>query len=344
MLLRKNADDVRPYDFKTDKTGIILLNKSGKEIGRFDTDITNLLEESDYRERYQQRRVQKETGHYFLPLLMCKDINMDGKIEVLYSPQTKDGKGTDRLYCIGQDCVPIWQIRAGRSVAFGGRSFPSDFVLQGFDVCDLDNDGKDEVVCVANAVNEWPCRLMVISADGKVLEEYWNSGQLLDLAFADLNRDGKKEILAAGLNNEYARGCLIIFNSSNIAGASPQSNSDFRSPQIIRGTEKRYILFPRTDVDLLKWPMECVRDIELLGQNLIRVRAALSGIYYDFDYRLSLSNVELSHGFVQEHNVLSRERKIRSTLDDAYRRRIRNGVVYYAGTKWELCPSTIGNY
>ncbi len=66
-------------------------------------------------------------------------------------------------------------------------------------------------------------QLVLLNAEGEILGEYWNSGRLSDYAFVDLNEDEKKEIVAVGPNNEFGKGCLVVFDPTKINGGSPQS-------------------------------------------------------------------------------------------------------------------------
>ncbi len=37
--------------------------------------------------------------------------------------------------------------------------------------------------------------------------------------------DGREELIVVGVNNEYRGGCLIVFDTRRISGASPQTGN-----------------------------------------------------------------------------------------------------------------------
>jgi hypothetical protein len=229
----------------------------------------------------------------------------------------------------------MWEFKAGRKIKFGQTEYSSDFWIRGFDICDLDNNGSQEIILIAHTLHFYPTRLVVLNTKGKVLGEYWNSGQLGDMDFADLNGNGKKEIIAAGQNNEYAKACIVFFDPNHLKGDSPQINSEYKCDELSSGSELFYILFPRTDLDLLENPAESIRSIEIQNNRQILGLTYISGIYFRFDFNLNLKGVRLSHRFERLHNKLFLEGKIKSELNkEKYIKELEKGLLYYDGEKW----------
>jgi len=176
-------------------------------------------------------------------------------------------------------------------------------------------------------------QLVLLNSEGEFLGEYWNSGRLTDYAFVDLNGDGKKEIVVVGMNNEYGKGCLVVFNPTKIKGGSPQSGY-YKCKELEPGSEKCYILFPRTDVEIDKYPVESIITIDVLKNHRLSVLTQLSRIIYEFNYKLELQDVRFSHTFEQMHKEARLEGKIKSELNEEYRRNLEKGFLYYDGENW----------
>jgi len=175
----------------------------------------------------------------------------------------------------------------------------------------------------------------------KTLGEFWNSGQLSDIAFVDLERDGKKEIIFSGMNNEYKKGCLIVFDAARVSGSSPQSVERYISPGLSAGTERFYVLFPRTDLDMSEFPTEKVESFEVLSNDLILVTMDNSRIIYELGFDLAPRIARISHPFEQKHAVAVREGRIKSVLDDAYFDSLKRGILYWNGREWIGTPSPV---
>lgn len=323
----------QPADFRIENSSLIILDGAGKELWRHDTGIETLMGENDLRRLFQIKRRRS------LPVLMIRDIDNDGWDEVLFAPQTLDEKGEGEVSCFSYKGVMLWTVKAGRPLLYGSRAFSADYDVLGLQVSDLDNDGKEETIVLSHALHEFPTQLLVLDSRGKILGEYWNSGTFSDIAVADLDGDGIKEVILSGLNNEYGKGCLVVFDSRRIAGGSPQFKEEFRCRDIAPGSEKYYLLFPRTDVDLLLSPVESLMDLDLLQNRRIRVIAIESSIYYELDYEFRVQVVRFSHGFMQKHSEMKLAGRVHSELNEDYREELWRGIRYFDGEKWVSQPT-----
>src|SRR5258708_38109213 len=52
----------------------------------------------------------------------------------------------------------------------------------------------------------------LLNSDGKVAGEYWHNGHLSFRALADLDGDGKEELLLAGVNNTQGQATLVVLD------------------------------------------------------------------------------------------------------------------------------------
>ncbi len=331
-----------PADFRIEGSKLVVLNAKGKELWHYETGLQNLVGETKYRESFQFRRLKESADRYLMPTLIMKDINADRRIEVLFSTQTEDEMGEGELICFNDRGAELWRFKAGREMKFGSTVYSPDYRICGFDTYDVDNDGQLEIFISSLQIPHWPTQLVSLSSQGRMLGEYWHSGYLNDFVFADLDKDGQTEIIFAGLNNEYRKACLIVFDAGNLNGSSPQTESEFRCPELGPGSEKYYILFPRTDFDMIANPVEAVERMNILQNGYLSLSTSVSKIIYILNSGLAVESVIFSHGFIQLHSEAVREGKIKSTLDEKYRENLKKGVVYFDGQKWVNWPTPTG--
>ena len=136
------------------------------------------------------------------------------------------------------------------------------------------------------------------------------------------------------MNNEYKKGCLVVFDSTLIKGSSPQKNNFYRCSELEQGSEKLYVLFPRTDVDKVKYIIETIMRIDILKNNRLSLLTQMSCILFELNYKLQLHDVRFSHKFEQMHKTARLEGKIKSELNEDYRRNLEKGLLYYDGDNW----------
>lgn len=323
-----------PKDFRIDGSALVILNEKGKELWRYDTGFKSLDVEK-YRRSFTQPRAILEEGHVALPHIAFNDLDGDGRLEVLFNVQTLDGYGPGVLMCFSQKGKLLWEFPTGFPVEVGGKRFSGDFLVRGFDVDDLNGDGAKEIVVIGHQWHRFPTRLAVLDAKGELLGDYWHAGHLTDLLFLDLDGDGRKEILAAGTNNEYGQGVLVVFDSADVRGSSPQFTERYAWKDFGPGSELHYIRIPRTDAELADYfPQDAISRIMALKSGEISVWSGRSVIEYVFDRSLKIREVRSSHSFQVLHENARRAGKISSVSDAAYFEDLRRRVLYWDGSGW----------
>jgi len=330
------ARSAQPANFKIDQSTLVILNKLGRELWLFDTQRPNLWDEKEYREGFQRKNdIPDELRR--LPVLIIKDINHDKLNETLFSVQTTDGLKAGILYCIDSKGTKLWEFRAGREIQLGPQVFSSDFVIIAVDIVDLNNDGNMEIVVISHVREDSPTQVAVLNLEGVLLREYWNVGQFNDYAFEDLNDDGRREILLVGQNNAYRRPCLVVLDVNSMKGISP-SKMPFECPELAKGSEIYYLLFPLSELDLFNNPGIALCNINILSNRHIKVETTFSNVIYELNFKLELEYITLSHIFERKYNDAYREGKLKTALDDKTKeiiqKKLMNGIDYYDGKNW----------
>jgi hypothetical protein len=332
----KSALSTQPVDFAIKGSTLIILGEDGKELWRHDTKIDGLADENFYRTYFQA--VDAAVTSIRLPSLVIKDINGDGRSEVLFAVQKRDDTyGEGDLYCFDSKGRDLWHFSAGREMRFGGRTYSDDYRIYGFSLHDFNGDRRQEIAVISYQYPQWPCQLALLDCRGRELGEFWNSGYLVDICYHDLDGDGREEMIAGGVDNEFG-GCLIVFDPERIEGCSPQTG-EFRSDELRAGSEKYYVRFPRSDISLaLGDIVEGLLHFGITNNKRI-VAYTIYNLGFEFDFRLRCLNVDWGHGFMIRHNQLAAAGKIRSALDAAYREAFRRAIRYWDGSKWVAEPT-----
>ncbi len=334
-----------PADFRIQNSYLIILNEEGKELWRYDTGLEDLVSQLEYRDRFQvKRRSLDETGRINLPQIMMKDIDNDNHKEVLFCTRTISQLGEGRFFCFNHKGKILWDFKSGRELKYGEKIYAQDYRIYGFEAIDLNDDGKLEIAVIAYQYPNFPTQLAILNPDGEIIGEYWNSGQLKDLVSIDLEEDGRMDLIIAGMNNEYARPCLIVFDALSIGGSSPQMKSFYKCENLEPGTEKYYILFPRVDITLLDALMESLSQIDVLKDKRLAVTAGLCRIIYELDFKLRLQDIRLSHGTQIIHKKAVAEGKLNSLLNEDYIIGLEKDFLYFDGEKWVSEPTMNKNW
>jgi hypothetical protein len=333
LILAHPFADRKPADFRIDGSVLIITDKAGHEVWRHDTGLENLQDEKYYRVRFQKDARIIENGMPLTlgPLLIIKDFDRDGRIEVLFAPMTTDDLRSGQLILFDVRGQIRWTHAPGPSVRVGNRDFLGEYVTAFVEARDLDGDGRDEIIWCSHSRGEYPTRTLFLDTADRILGEYWNAGQINEIEFADLNRDGREEILLGGQNEEYQRPCFIVLDSGDMKGCSPQSAA-YRFADGLPGREKFYLLFPITTVDQLAGPGITFDLLDVIGGQAIELTTSVSGIQYYFDYAMRLIKTTAADVSERIYREYTRDGQIREPFDKA---RIENelsaGIRYLDG-------------
>jgi hypothetical protein len=165
LLIRSSPGE--PVDFKINGSKLIVLDEKGKRLWGFDTGLENLWPEKEYRDRFQFRR-PTGSGRPLLSQLVIRDINQDGKVEVLFALKTNDEHNEPGLFCLSWRGKGLWQYRPGGERQFGAHFYSSEYRIYGFEPYDINNDGSLEVFIITAHNPHSPSQLVVLDCRGKV--------------------------------------------------------------------------------------------------------------------------------------------------------------------------------
>lgn len=339
-----SSRDLEPADFAIDGPKLVLLNKAQKPIGDFKAGPEDLDPESLYRNAYQTRLPDPrdpDNGILYASRLAFVDLEGDGRKEALFVPHARGSNSCSLLYCLDPRGRLLWPapFKGGREMVFGQKPYSDDYFLS-FETMDLDGDGKKEILAFAEQNDDWLTQLVVLSSSGRILGEYWNSGRITCTAHADLDGDGRQELIIGGVNSEYGKAFLAVFDPSRISGASPNTGA-YASSSLKEGSELAYFLFPRTDVDAEVNDIHTVLgNLKILENGRIRAQISRTNLQFEIDPRsLSCLDLTLAVKFRVLHRTAVEQGRIRSSLNDAYLAGIKRGLLYWTGREFVTTPT-----
>lgn len=340
LLIAVLGADRVPANFRISGSSLIVLNEGGRELWRFDSGLDNFEGEARYRiHSFARVPYSGRIGGYTMPWLKFKDIDGDGRVEVLFSTHTENQFGEGDLYCFDARGRRRWRFRGGRAMTFGDAAFSPDYRIEAVDAEDFDNDGKLEVFVISDHNNDFPSLLTLLDCQGRTRGEFWNSGRYSDYLLRDINGDGRREILVSGVNNEYREGYFMVLDASRIGGGSPQMDRRYASPDVGPGSELCYVRVPRSDLAELKQPVEAIVEIAVLGDNRIQLFTDPGALYFTLGFDLKPTGIRSSHHFEQARADAVRAGKLKGPADEAYFEALERGLLYWNGREWTGTPS-----
>jgi len=326
-----------PFDFTIKYSTLTILDEKGNDLWSKDLGIENLIDDAEYHNHFQTKRLVEARRLH--PYIIIKDINGDGYREILFSIKTQDGYNEGKLLCFNHKGEKLWEFPSGKNIKYGTTVYSADFMIHGIDLFDFNNDGELEIMVISFQHPYFPTQLSVLNNEGTKLDEYWHAGRITDYEIEDIDGDGLPELILVGCNNEYNKGCIIVFDAENIKGSSPQSKDDYIGEGFEPGSEKYYILIPNTDLLLTETIRGSINIVQILKNKKIEVVTILTRIYYEFDFNMNLTDIRPSDDFRIKHRDKKAEGLISSTLSEQYFSDLANEILYYDGKNWTNKPT-----
>ncbi len=165
-----------------------------------------------------------------------------------------DLNGPDELRCWDVDARRVrWDWRPNPGLQFPHKSEGESTVynLNEIQFLDIDRDGKEDILITANHGPSFPSLLVAVDREtGREKARYVHIGHIMDMALADLDRDGYQEVILCGVNNAYRSAFAAVLGPRYLNGCSPTRN-EYVCANVPPALEKIYLLIPRTAVGAL---------------------------------------------------------------------------------------------
>lgn len=233
-VARLTALPDQPRFGRLDGSALVVMNADGKEL---------------WRKTFPQGF---ETGLYSRFLhegVWFADLEGKGHTSVLfvYSPATSSVHPST-LICYSDQGKEKWRWTPGKALPELEGDSPTFKTFALGILKATDKKPSRIVVSSAHAI-WWPNQISLLDSNGKVLSEYWHSGRLDSMTLADLDGDGREEIIAAGTNNGYLEATLVVLDPDRVSGASSEVRPQFQIHGMGAAQERMRLLFPRSDLN-----------------------------------------------------------------------------------------------
>jgi hypothetical protein len=182
------------------------------------------------------------------------DVNADGRNEVIVSRENPVDRVGEVACMTELGSKELWSRKLQRHLVFPEKSdvespnFHCGGVLAG----DIDGDRTPEVIVLARHAAFASFILVLDARTGAERGCYLHVGHIRSLVLADLDGDMRPELLAAGVNQSEASGCLAVLDPRGLDGWGPTSG-DYEPQGFVLANHRNYMVIPRTRIGDLFW-------------------------------------------------------------------------------------------
>lgn len=188
----------------------------------------------------------KETRIWFA------DLEGKGYISVLFSylPAPDSQPHSSTLICYSDRGEERWRWNPGKKLPEVDE--PATYRTFSVGILKATEREPSRIVVLSNLDPWWggPSQVAVLDAKGRTLSEYWHSGGLRDMVLADVDGDGREEVVVTGNAHAYdAQATLVVLDADRVSGASKEMQPDYQLHNMGIAQEKLRLLFPRSDLN-----------------------------------------------------------------------------------------------
>ena len=223
------------------------------------------------------------------------DLEGKGHIDVLfiYLPADSQQAHSSALICYSDRGKEKWRWTPGRELPELNGSLAT-FRTMAVRVLKATEKKPRRIVVSSIHDTWWPSQIAVIDSDGKTISEYWHSGGLSYMVLADLDGDGREEIIATGVSNGYDhQASLVVLDPNRVFGASTEVRPEFQIHGMGVAQERLRLLFPRSDLNKALFQFNLATDPTIEHGSLrLTVMECITPlgcrIWYEFDKNFHL--------------------------------------------------------
>ena len=276
--------------------------------------------------------------------MLLTDQDGDGINDLLITGNfTRQGLlASDTLYCYNNEGKLMWKYSCGGFVSFNTPRWKHSkwFIANYFTIQDKKKN-KTRLFVVA-ATFYAPTKIIELDLfNGKILQEFYNSGGITTATIFDLNNDGKDEIFIGGINNAFHCAFIAVFDPDSVKGFSP-STAEYIPAESQKNTALHYMLIPFTNYGrLVSLTDYNVVETFFISKEEKTITAYVQevanpghqqndhgAILYNFGNDMKLNSVVLGDDFTSNYNRFYNDGKLKEPLDSNYIKKLARGVKY----------------
>ena len=223
------------------------------------------------------------------------DLEGKGHTSVLFSYLSAAGpqSHSTTLICYSDRGREKWRWTPGRELPELAGS-PATFRTMALGVLKATEKRPPRIVVSSIHDTWWPSQIAILDSNGKTISEYWHSGGLGYMVLADLDGDGREEIIATGISNGYDhQATLVVLDPDRVFGASTEVRPEFQIHGLGVAQERLRLLFPRSDLNRALYQFNMAMDPTVEHGSLrLTVAECITPlgcrIWYEFDKNFRL--------------------------------------------------------
>lgn len=175
------------------------------------------------------------------------DLNGDGLKEIVFFRRFINNR-VFSLNALNARGETLWEATYETMYKYKYHTYVDSevFLINSLAVVDIEEDGVEELLVIANHELYFPSRIILIDPlTGKSNKQWLHCGNISDLEFIDLNGDSIKEIVFSGVNNADKRAFLGVLDVNSKEGQICTSERYFAEDMPIVNPIA-YVQFPTT--------------------------------------------------------------------------------------------------
>jgi hypothetical protein len=280
VSIRMLTEDDRPRSGRLDASTLTILNAEGKQLWR------KVFPGGFGPDWYYAQGITTR--------IWVGDLEGKGHSSVLflYAPAGPQSQSST-LICYSDRGKEKWRWTPGRELPELAGS-PATFKTFAIGVLKATDKRPSRIVVSSAHDMWWPNQIAILDSNGKTISEYWHSGRLDDMVLADLDGDGREEIVTTGVSNGYDhQATLVVLDPDRVFGASTEVRPEFQIHGMGVAQERLRLLFPRSDLNkaLFQYNWATEPTVEQ-GSIRLAVRECIAPpgcrIWYEFDKNFRL--------------------------------------------------------
>jgi hypothetical protein len=245
ISIRVLAMPNQPKFGRLDGSTLVILDAEGKELWRkvFPDGLRKAFPEGISGDWYY--------GQAPSTRIWFADLEGKGHTDVLflYFPADNPQSHSTTLICYSDRGKEKWRWTPGRQLPELAGS-PATYWTLALGVLKATEKRPPRIVVSSQHNPWWPCQIATLDSNGKIISEYWHSGGLSSMVLADLDGNGRQEIIAAGVANGYDhQATLVVLDPDRVFGASTEVRPEFQIHGMGVAQERLRLLFPRSDLN-----------------------------------------------------------------------------------------------
>jgi hypothetical protein len=298
-----------PVSFRLERDALIILDARGRVC---------------WRKVFPYTLIEAQSPEMASRFLWIGDLDGDGRNEILFAPHPLEStkRESTPLICYSDRGVERWRYANQRRVHTSEEQFDPVYSVARYLVASLGKGQPNAIVVSSTHTIYYPCQVVLLTAQGQVLREYWHSGHLNYVQSADLDGDGKTEFYLAGINNARHAATVVILDRDHFSGAGQEPQApQYQFLGFADGVDRARIILPRSCLNTSSNPYNPVATFSVGPDEIVVQTAELigpgAGIFHHLSLDLQHYRAVLSDSYKIEHQRAVLEGRLQNCPPDS---------------------------